>query len=117
VKALAAFLIAGMTVLTITSLIILAMMIAFMVDRVSPRIEPLFVFGMVFLLVIFGIDYLIIRQVSRLIDHELKVHKVPKRSTEPLVQLPPKSTNPLDEFREPASVTDHTTRTLDQVPR
>ena len=117
VKSLAAFLIAGLTVVTITGLIVLAMMIAFLVDRVSPRIESLFVFGMVFLLVLFVIDYLIMRQVSRLIDHELKVREVPKRSSGPLVQLPPRSTNQLDEFREPASVTDVTTRTLDKVRR
>jgi hypothetical protein len=117
VKSLAAFLIAGLTVVTITGLIVLAMMIAFLVERVAPRIEALFVFGMVFLLVLFGIDYLIMRQVSRLIDHELKVREVPKRSSEPLVHLPPRSTNQLDEYREPASVTEQTTRTLDQVPR
>jgi hypothetical protein len=116
-KSLAAFLIAGLTVVTITGLVVLAMLMAFLVDRVSPRIEPLFVFGMIFLLLLFGIDFLIIRQVSRIIDHELKARDLPKRSAEPLVQLPPKSTNPLDEFREPASVTDHTTRTLEQVPR
>jgi hypothetical protein len=57
------------------------------------------------------------RQVSRIIDHEQKARDVPKRNAEPLVQLPPKSTNQLDEFREPASVIDSTTRTLDKIPR
>jgi hypothetical protein len=116
-KSLAAFLIAGLTAITISGFLLLAILLAVLVDRVTPRIEPLFAFGAVFLFVLFGIAFLIIRQVSRVIDHELKARELPKRKAEPLVQLPPKSTNPLDEFREPASVTDHTTRTLNEVPR
>jgi hypothetical protein len=116
-KSLAAFLIAGLTAITISGFLLLAILLAVLVDRVTPRIEPLFAFGAVFLFVLFGIAFLIIRQVSRVIDHELKTRDIPKRKSEPMVQLPPKSTNPLDEFREPASVTDHTTRTLNEVPR
>jgi hypothetical protein len=116
-KSLAAFLIAGLTAITISGFLVLAILLAVLIDRVSPRIEPLFAFGAAFLFVLFGIAFLIMRQVSRVIDHELKVRELPKRKTEPLVQLPPKSTNPLDEFRQPASVTDHTTRTLDKVQR
>jgi len=116
-KSLAAFLIAGLTVTTITGFVLLALTMAYMIDRVVPRIEPLFVFGGVFLFVLFGIAFLIMRQVSRIIDHELKARDVPKRTTQPLVQLPPRSTNQLDEFREPASVVDNTTRTLDKVLR
>ena len=115
-KSLAAFLIAGLTVITITGFLLLAMILAYMIDRVTPRIEPLFVFGGVFLFVLFGIAFLIMRQVSRIIDHELKVRDAPKRTVEPPVKLPPRSTNQLDEFREPASVTDATTRTLENVP-
>ena len=115
-KSLAAFLIAGLTITAITGFVILAVLMAFLVDRVMPRIEPLFVFGMVFLLALFGISFLIMRQVSRIIDHELKARDLPKRVAEPLVQLPTRSTNQLDEFREPATVTDATTRTLENVP-
>jgi len=116
-KSLAAFLIAGLCVTTITGFVLLALTMAYMIDRVVPRIEPLFIFGGVFLFVLLGIAFLIMRQVSRLIDHELKVREVPKRAAEALVRLAPKSTNQLDEFREPASVIDNTTRTLDKVPR
>lgn len=116
-KGLAAFLIASLTVISISGLLILAMLIAFLIDKVTPRIEPLFVFGGVFLFVLFGIAFLIMRQVSRVISHELNIREVPKRMAEPLVQLPPRSTNQLDEFREPASVTDQTTRILDKVPQ
>ena len=116
-KGLAAFLIASLTVVSISGLLILAMLIAFLIDKVTPRIEPLFVFGGVFLFVLFGIAFLIMRQVSRVISHELNIREVPKRMAEPLVQLPPRSTNQLDEFREPASVTDQTTRILDKVPQ
>lgn len=116
-KGLAAFLIASLTVISISGLLILAMLIAFLIDKVTPRIEPLFVFGGVFLFVLFGIAFLIMRQVSRVISHELNIREVPKRMAEPLVQLPPRSTNQLDEIREPASVTDQTTRILDKVPQ
>ena len=116
-KGLAAFLIASLTLTSISGLVVLAILIAILVDRVSPRIEPVFIFGGVYLFILFGICFLIMRQVSRVISHELNLKEVPKRTIEPLVQLPPRSTNQLDEFREPASVTDQTTRTLDKVPR
>jgi len=115
-KSLAAFLLAGLTLITITGLLLLAFIMAYLIDRVTPRIEPLFVFGGVFLFVLLGIAFMIMRQVSRVISHELNVREAPKRKGEPLVQLPPRSTNQLDEFREPASVTDQTTRTLHEVP-
>jgi len=117
-KSLAFVLVGSLTVIVILGLIIVGSLLVTLLDRVS-RPEPVFVFAMVFLLVLFGVCFMIMRQVSRLIDHELKAREVPKRKGEPLVQLPPKSTAQLDEFREPASVTDHTTRTLDevQVPR
>lgn len=115
-KGLAAFLIASLTVTAITGLVVLAILVAILVDRVSPRIEPVFVFGGAYLAALFGICFLIMRQVSRVISHELNIREVPKKTIEPLVQLPPRSTNQLDEFREPASVTDATTRTLDHVP-
>ena len=116
-KGLAAFLIASLTLTSISGLVVLAILIAILVDRVSPRIEPVFIFGGVYLFILFGICFLIMRQVSRVIGHELNAKEAPKRTKEPLVQLPQRSTNQLDEFREPASVTDQTTRTLDKVPR
>lgn len=114
-RSLVAFMVAALAVTTIAGLIIIGALLISLLDRVS-KPEPVFVFAAVFLLVLFGICFMIMRQVSRLIDNELKVREIPKRAAEPLVRLPPKSTNQLDEFREPASVVDNTTRTLDKVP-
>ena len=114
-KSLAFVMVGALTVILILGFIVIGSLLVTLLDRVS-RPEPVFVFAMVFLLVLFGVCFMIMRQVSRLIDHELKAREMPKRSAVPLVQLPPRSTNQLDEFREPASVTDHTTRTLEEIP-
>ena len=106
----------GATACTVIfGLLILAILLGNLLGRVT-RPEPLFVFGMIYLIVLFGIAYQMIKQVSKLIDGELKYREFPRRTSPPAVQLPPRSTNQLEEFREPASVTDHTTRTLDEVP-
>ena len=115
-RSLAGIMIAAVSITTITGLIIIGALLVTLLERVT-RPEGAFVFAMVCVLALFGISFMMIRQVSRLIDHELKVRELPKRSAEPLVQLPQRSTNQLDEYREPASVTEQTTRTLDQVPR
>jgi len=115
-RPLAIFLISTLSVTVIIGLIVLAGLLAGLFDKVS-RAEPLFVFAGFYLLVLFGISFLIMRQVSKLIDAELGTRDLPSsRKSAPAVQLPPRSTNQLDEFREPASVTDHTTRTLEKVP-
>ena len=114
-RPLAIFLISALSVTVIVGLIVLAGLLATLFDKVS-RTEPVFVFAGVYLLVLFGISFLILRQVSKLIDAELGTRDLPStRTSSPAVQLPPRSTNQLDEFREPASVTDHTTRTLEHV--
>jgi hypothetical protein len=62
---------------------------------------------------------LIMRQVSKMLDSKLGINKfadTPVRTSEPLVKLPPRTTAQLEEFREPASVIDSTTRTLDEIP-
>jgi F0F1-type ATP synthase assembly protein I len=111
-QSLAGNMVSAMAATTIFGLIILGVLIGNLLDKVS-RTEPLFVFAMVYLIVLFGICYMVMKQVSKLIDADLKSREFPQRSSTPAVQLPPRSTNQLDEFREPASVTDHTTRTLE----
>jgi len=85
-----------------------------------PNPEPAFIFAIFYLATLFGIVFLIMRQVSKLIDAKLKGKDVdfesPRGREDPLVQLPPKTTNQLEDFREPASVIEDTTRTLDKVP-
>lgn len=118
VRSLAGGMVSAMAATVIFGLLILAVLIGNLFDKIG-RMEPLFVFAVAYLILLFGICFMIMRQVSKLIDAELKSREFPQRASTPIVQLPPRSTNQLEEFREPASVTDHTTRTLDevQVPR
>jgi len=114
-KSLAAFLIAALAVTMIVGLLVLAGLFVALLERVANP-EPVFAFGAFYLVVLLGICYLIMRQVSKVVDAELRIRDLPEqRTAPPAVQLPPRATNELDEFREPASVTDHTTRTLDGV--
>jgi hypothetical protein len=96
----------------IFGLLILAILMSTLLEKV-PNPDPVIAFGVAYLVVLFAISFVISRQVSKLIDADLKSREFPQRSSAPPVQLPPRSANQLDEFREPASVTDHTTRTLE----
>lgn len=81
------------------------------------NVETKFVFlvAVAYLAAVFGICYTLLSQVPKLIDAKLKASDFSARA-EPAVMLPPRSTNQLEEFRQPASVTDSTTRTLDKIP-
>ena len=96
---------------------VLAGLLAILLDRV-PRIEPVIIFSFFYLATIFGVCFLIMRQVSKLIDARLSGKDLYEAVSpqEPLVQLPPKTTAQLEEHRQPASVVDVTTRTLEEVP-
>jgi hypothetical protein len=62
---------------------------------------------------------MIMRQISKLIDAKLagkNVFETVNPSSQPLVQLPAKTTAELEDYREPVSVIDNTTRTLDKIP-
>ena len=114
---LAGVMIASLAFITITGLIVLAWLLVNLLDRMGPKPEPLFAFAAVYLSTLFGICFMLMRQVSKVIDAELRSRDFPQRtSSPPAVQLPPRSTSQLEEFREPASVTDHTTRTLEPTP-
>ena len=104
-----------MIVIGTAGLGVLVGLMAVLLDRV-PRTEPVIAFGVFYLVAWFGVCFLILRQISKLIDADLHERKSRTIEAPQLVQLPPRSTNPLDEFRQPASVTDHTTRTLDKIP-
>ncbi len=68
------------------------------------------------LLTLFAIDFSLIRKATKIIDYRLKSMDDPIDNMASR-QLPSVPAGQLEEFREPAmSVTDHTTRTLDQVP-
>ena len=82
-----------------------------------PTVEAVLVFGVIYLAVLFGICFMIIRQITKLIDANLGSRRS-SESEHRSAELPPaRSTNQLEEFRKPASVTDQTTRTLDKIPR
>ena len=85
-----------------------------------PNPEPAGILAIFYLATLFGIVFMIMRQVSKLIDAKLKGKETdfesPRRREEPLVQLPPKTTAQLEDYRQPASVVENTTRTLDEVP-
>lgn len=70
----------------------------------------------VYLAAIFGICFVLARQVPKLIDARLKMGLKDDDVREPQ-QLRAPITAQLNEYQQPASsVTDHTTRTLDKIP-
>jgi len=88
---------------------------AVLLDKI-PTFEAVLIFGVVYLGVLFGICFMIMRQITKVIDADLGRRRLPE-TEKPFAELASRSTNQLDEFREPASVTDQTTRTLDKIPR
>lgn len=114
-------LISALIAVAVVGLGILVALTAILLDK-TPDVQPVFAFAVFYLAVLFGICFMIARQISKVIDKKLDIESKPGRPTfktreeEPMVQLPPSITNPLEEFRQPPSVTDSTTRTLDKVP-
>lgn len=79
------------------------------------RIEPVVAIIVAYLAAIFGICFTLARQATKLIDFKLKGGL--SDDVDRPQQLRPLTTAQLEEYREPVmSVTDHTTRTLDEVP-
>jgi hypothetical protein len=108
-------LVVALIVIATGGLGILAGILAILLDRIG-KPEPVFIFSIFYLAALFGICFMISRQISKLID--LSAVNGPRRSEDPAaepVQLPRRNTARLEEFREPASVIEHTTRTLDDV--
>ncbi|MFT3743846.1 MAG: zinc ribbon domain-containing protein [Pyrinomonadaceae bacterium] len=71
----------------------------------------------VYLAAMFGICFSLVRQVPKLIDARLRASGYGPNEPAEQPQLNPRTTAQLEEFRTPvASVTDHTTKTLDKVP-
>jgi hypothetical protein len=92
---------------------------AILLDKIE-KTEAIFAFVLAYLATLFAVLFMIGRQLAKVIDRKIGSEPPAKSQIlpdpQPLVQLPPKSTNPLEEFNRPASVTEHTTRTLDEVP-
>lgn len=110
-------LITALIVVSTAGLGVLVGLMAILLDKLQNP-EPAFIFALFYLATLFGIAFMIMRQISKLIDANLKGKEIEidsKRREEPLVQLPPRTTAQLEEYREPASITDSTTRTLDEI--
>lgn len=95
---------------------ILIPIFAILLDKID-RYEPVFAFAALYLLLQFGICFMIARQISRLIDAKVGSGDTVETVKYSPAQLSRRSTNQLEEFREPASVIENTTRTLDRFPR
>jgi len=110
-------LVTALIVVTTAGLGVLIGILAILLDKLQ-KPEPVFIFAVIYLMILFGICFMIMRQVSKLIDAKLTGKYVDSANIpqQPLVQLPPRTTAQLEEYRQPASVTDSTTRTLDKVP-
>mgnify|MGYP001356981616 CR=1 FL=1 len=81
------------------------------------RIEPVVAITFAYLGAVFGICFLLAKQVPKLIDARLKDNNSIDTARD-MARLGPTSIANIDEYREPAtSVTDRTTKTLDKVPR
>ncbi|MDM7922404.1 MAG: hypothetical protein QUS14_08890 [Pyrinomonadaceae bacterium] len=118
-KSVLSSLLSALISVAVVGLMVLVGLMVILLDKV-PNPEPVFLFGIIYLAVLFGICFMIMRQVSRVIGRQFDEPATRQNTITadfvPPVQLPPQSTNPLEGFREPGSVTDHTTRTLVEVP-
>ena len=82
----------------------------------SLPIAPVIIIVVAYLAAVFGICFMLLKQVPKLVDARLRSMKLDDEQREP-ARLTPVTTGQLEEFREPVmSVTDRTTRTLDKVP-
>ena len=95
---------------------ILVGLVAVLLGKSVPT-ETVTIIAIAYLVAIFGVCFMLAKQVPKLIDAKLKSlnGSAPDLSSP---QLRPLTTAQLEEYREPVmSVTDHTTRTLENVPR
>lgn len=95
----------------------LGILVGLVAVLLGSNVEPKFVMfiAIAYLGAIFGICYTLLSQVPKLIDAKLKASAAPPEPVEPLL-LHPVTTAPLGLPDMPASVTEHTTRTLDKTP-
>jgi len=105
----------ALCVVVVFGLGILVGLVAVMLGSdVKPELVAVLAFG--YLATIFGISFMLARQVPKLIDARLRSwnQAADMRALQPLSS---QTTAQLKEYREPVmSVTDHTTKTLDKIP-
>lgn len=111
-------LVTALIVVCTAGLGVLVGLMAILLDKLQNP-EPAFIFALFYLATLFGIAFMITRQISKVIDANLRSKDASQagRPTpdQPQVQLPPRTTAQLEEHRQPASVVETTTRTLDEI--
>lgn len=78
--------------------------------------KGIMVIAFFYLAALFGICFMLLSQLPKLIEAKLDRNRETPEGYQPPQQLFAKTTAQLEEHREPASVTDHTTRTFDKIP-
>lgn len=78
--------------------------------------QGIMVIAFFYLAALFGICFMLLNQLPKLIDAKLDQNRETPEGYQAPSQLFAKTTAQLEEHREPASVTDHTTRTFDKIP-
>ena len=114
-KSVLANLTSALISVAVVGLGVLVGLVAILLNKM-PQPELIVVFSFIYLAVLFSICFMILRQISKVIDARVINKPSTDANVQPLVQLPPRTTAQLEEHRPPASVTEHTTRTLDHVP-
>jgi hypothetical protein len=106
-----------LTTVFLTVLFGLGILVGLAAVLLGNNVEPklVMIISIFYLAAIFGICYQLLMQVPKLVDAKLRVKETPELISAPELALPPRGTNPLDEFTEPSSITEPTTRTLDEV--
>ncbi len=94
--------------------ILIGLVAVLLANNVKSEIFASIVF--IYLATVFGICFMLARQIPKLIDARLKAFSTGSEDKQDK-QISNTSTPQLREYREPVlSVTDHTTRTLEKVP-
>lgn len=102
--------------IVVVGLGVLVALTAILMDKMD-GFDSILKFIVIYLAALVGISFMIVRQLSKVIDAKVLVRPQFKENAVPPVQLAPPVTAQLEEFRTPASVIEKTTRILDKVPR
>ena len=96
----------------------LGILVGLIAVLLANNLDPRFVsfIAVAYLGAVFGICFMLLKQVPKLVDARLKANMMDEEFRE-RARLTPMSVGQLDEYREPVmSVTDRTTKTLDEAP-
>jgi hypothetical protein len=96
---------------------ILVGLVAVLLDK-GTKTEVVTTIVVAYLAAVFGICFMLLRQVPKLVDAKLNRNTSTSSDFVPAQQLKPRTTAQLEEYQQPImSVTEHTTRTLEEIPQ